>query len=109
MAGFGVLMLNIRQQTRDRVEENRHIARLLAASISASVKNGTMDGRPDMIRRLVQDLKSELKDARHLEIYRGNAGTRSFCLRAISGSGWLWSNAVLYGGVFSCIMTTPFG
>ncbi|MEX0806846.1 MAG: hypothetical protein WD688_26520 [Candidatus Binatia bacterium] len=78
VAGFGALLiLNIRQETNDRIEKNRDMARLLAASISASVENGMIDGRPDTIRRLVQDLKSRLKDLRHLEIYRRN-GVEAF-------------------------------
>jgi class 3 adenylate cyclase/HAMP domain-containing protein len=78
IAGFAVsLILNIRQETRDRVDKNRETARMLAASISASVENGMIDGRPDIIRRLVQDLKSEVKDVRHLEIYRRN-GVEAF-------------------------------
>src|SRR5918999_774214 len=78
IAGFGVLLiLNVRQETRDRIENNRETARMLAASISASVQNGMIDGRPDIIRRLVQDLKSGLKDVRHLEIYRRN-GVEAF-------------------------------
>lgn len=78
LTGFGVsLILNIRQETRDRVDKNRETARMLAASISASVENGMIDGRPDIIRRLVQDLKSELTDVRHLEIYRRN-GVEAF-------------------------------
>jgi hypothetical protein len=73
LAGFGVLLvLNIRQETSDRIHKNRETARLLANSISASVENGMIDGRPDTIRRLVQDLKTQLKDLRHLEIYRRN-------------------------------------
>ena len=78
VAGFGALLiLNIRQETNDRIEKNRDMARLLAASISASVENGMIDGRPDTIRRLVQDLKSQLKDLRHLEVYRRN-GVEAF-------------------------------
>ena len=73
IGGFGVLLvLNIRQETSDRIHKNRETARLLANSISASVENGMIDGRPDTIRRLVQDLKTQLKDLRHLEIYRRN-------------------------------------
>jgi hypothetical protein len=36
IAGRCLLILNIRQETRDRIEKNRETARMLAASISAS-------------------------------------------------------------------------
>jgi hypothetical protein len=46
IGGFGVLLvLNIRQETSDRIHKNRETARLLANSISASVENGMIDGR----------------------------------------------------------------
>jgi len=98
IAGFGVLLiLNIRQETRDRIEKNRETARMLAASISASVQNGMIDGRPDIIRRLVNDLKSELKDVRHLEIYRRN-GVEAFSdletVKELEMTGYIDSNLV---------------
>ena len=98
IAGFGVLLiLNIRQETGDRVEKNRETARMLAASISASIENGMIDGRPDIIRRLVNDLKSELKDVRHLEIYRRN-GVEAFSdletVKELEMAGYIDSNLV---------------
>jgi class 3 adenylate cyclase/HAMP domain-containing protein len=78
IAGFGVLvMLNIRQDMRDRIEKHRETAWLFAASIMASIENGMLEGRPDIIRRLVHEMKSQIKDVRHLEVYRRN-GVEAF-------------------------------
>ncbi|MBI4241914.1 MAG: HAMP domain-containing protein, partial [Candidatus Rokubacteria bacterium] len=76
--GFGVLLiLNIRRETEALVAGNRETARLLTASIVRSVENGMLEGRPDIIRRLVQELKAELKDVRQLDVYRRN-GVEAF-------------------------------
>jgi class 3 adenylate cyclase/HAMP domain-containing protein len=78
IAGFGVLLvLNIRQEMRDRIEKHRETARLFSASIMASIENGMLEGRPDIIRRLVHEMKSQIKDVRHLEVYRRN-GVEAF-------------------------------
>lgn len=71
--GFGLLMiLNIRREAELLVTGNQATARLLAASILKSIQNGMLEGRPDIIRRLVHELKAELKDVRGLEVYRRN-------------------------------------
>src|SRR4030065_1098721 len=71
--GFGVLViLNIQRETEAMVAGNRETARLLAASITKRIENGMLEGRPDIIRRLVQELKKELKDVRVLDVYRHN-------------------------------------
>jgi class 3 adenylate cyclase/HAMP domain-containing protein len=76
--GFGVLViLNIQRETDAMVAGNRETARLLAASITKSIENGMLEGRPDIIRRLVQELKKELKDVRVLDVYRYN-GVEAF-------------------------------
>jgi class 3 adenylate cyclase/HAMP domain-containing protein len=78
IAGFGILLiLNIRQETADRIAKNRDAARLLAASVMTSIENGMLEGRPDIVRRLVQEMKTELKDIRRLELYRRN-GVEAF-------------------------------
>jgi class 3 adenylate cyclase len=76
--GFGVLViLNIQREAEVLVAGNRETARLLAGSISKSIENGMLEGRPDIIRRLVQELKKELKDVRVLDVYRHN-GVEAF-------------------------------
>ena len=76
--GFGILViLNISRETELLVAENLKTARLLAASIKVSIDNGMLEARPDIISGLVQNLKSELKDVRRLEVYRRN-GVEAF-------------------------------
>lgn len=76
--GFGVLLiLNIRRESEALVAGHRETARLLTASIVRSVENGMLEGRPDIIRRLVQELRGELKDVRRLDVYRRN-GVEAF-------------------------------
>ncbi|HEU4343237.1 MAG TPA: adenylate/guanylate cyclase domain-containing protein [Candidatus Binatia bacterium] len=78
IAGFGVLViLNIRQEVQDRIEKHGQTARVLATSMMTSIENGMLEGRPDIIRRLVQELKTELKDVQVLEVYRRN-GVEAF-------------------------------
>ena len=76
--GFGLLaMHHIRRDAELLVAGNLETARLLAASIVRSIENGMLEGRPDIIRRLVHELKSELKDLRRLDVYRRN-GVEAF-------------------------------
>jgi class 3 adenylate cyclase/HAMP domain-containing protein len=76
--GFGILViLNIRRGAQMLVASNQETARLLAATIQRSIENGMLQGRPDIIRRLVQDLKTELKDVRVIDVYRRN-GVEAF-------------------------------
>jgi class 3 adenylate cyclase/HAMP domain-containing protein len=76
--GFGVLViLNIQREAEVLVAGNRETAQLLAGSIYKSIENGMLEGRPDIIRRLVQELKKELKDVRVLDVYRHN-GVEAF-------------------------------
>ena len=76
--GFGVLViLNIQREAEVLVAGNRETARLLTASITTSIENGMLQGHPDIILRLVQELKKELKDVRVLDVYRRN-GVEAF-------------------------------
>jgi len=78
IAGFGVLLiLNIRQEAKVRIDKNRETARLLATSITVSIENGMLEGRPDIIRRLVHEMKTDLQDVRHLDVFRRN-GVEAF-------------------------------
>jgi class 3 adenylate cyclase len=76
--GFGVLVaLNIRHETAALIASHRDAARLLAGSIHSSIESGMLEGRPDIIRRLVQDLRTELREVRRLDVYRAN-GVEAF-------------------------------
>jgi class 3 adenylate cyclase len=76
--GFGLLASHhIRRDAELTIVGNQETARLLAATIVRSIENGMLEGRPDIIRRLVQELKTELKDVRRLEVYRRN-GVEAF-------------------------------
>ncbi|MBI2553568.1 MAG: HAMP domain-containing protein [Candidatus Rokubacteria bacterium] len=78
IVGFGLLViLNIGREAQVLVDANHETARLLAASILGSIQSGMLQARPDVIRRLVQDLRSELKDVRRLDVYRAN-GVEAF-------------------------------
>ena len=76
--GFGILViLNIQRGSRELITQNRETSRLLAAAIVASIDNGMLEARPDIIRLLVRDLKAELKDIKHLDVFRPN-GVEAF-------------------------------
>jgi class 3 adenylate cyclase len=78
IAGFGILvLLNIRQEISDRIDKHRQTAHLFAASMVTSIQNGMLEGRPDIIRRLIQELKAKLGELRILEVYRRN-GVEAF-------------------------------
>lgn len=78
IVGFGLLVIvNIEREARVLVNANQETARLLATSILGSIQSGMLQARPDVIRRLVQDLKSELRDVHRLEVYRAN-GVEAF-------------------------------
>src|SRR3989304_1652831 len=75
IVGFGVLVIvNIGLEAQVLVDANQETARLLATSILGSIQSGMLQARPDVIRRLVQDLKSELKDVRRLAVYPADRG-----------------------------------
>ena len=76
--GFGTLMvLSIRRETQTLTAGHQETVRLLAGSILASIENGMLEGRPDIIRQLVQELKAELSDVRRIDVYRRN-GVEAF-------------------------------
>ncbi len=78
LLGFGVLVIwNISRESELLIAENLTTARLLTASIKISIDNGMLEARPDIIRGLVQKLKTELKDVRRIEVYRRN-GVEAF-------------------------------
>ena len=76
--GFGTLMvLNIRREAQNLIAGHQETVRLLAGTILAAIENGMLEGRPDIIRQLVQELKTELKDVRRIDVYRRN-GVEAF-------------------------------
>ena len=76
--GFGILMvLNIRREAQTLIAGHRETVRLLGGSILASIENGMLEGRPDIIRQLVHELQAQLKDVRRIEVYRRN-GVEAF-------------------------------
>jgi class 3 adenylate cyclase/HAMP domain-containing protein len=77
-SGFGgLVLLNVRQEARALVASHRAAARLLAGSIVASIENGMLEGRPDIIRRLISELRGQLTEVRRLDVYRPN-GVEAF-------------------------------
>ena len=76
--GFGVLViLNIRREAQVLVDAHQETARLLSAAILGSIQSGMLQARPDVIRRLVGDLKAQLGDVERLDVYRAN-GVEAF-------------------------------
>ena len=76
--GFGLLLgLNLGRERRALEERHRETARVLAASILTAVENGMLEARPDIIRRLVQSLRAQLRDVRRIDVYRRN-GVEAF-------------------------------
>ncbi len=78
LLSFGLLLiLNIRREREALVAGHQETARLLAGAILTSIENGMLEGRPEIIRRLVQELRTELKDVRRIDVYRRN-GVEAF-------------------------------
>jgi class 3 adenylate cyclase/HAMP domain-containing protein len=76
--GFGLLViLNIRHEAQVLVATHQQTARLLAASIFSSIESAMLEGRPDIVRRLVRNLTLALHDVRQLNVYRAN-GVEAF-------------------------------
>jgi len=76
--GFGILvLLNIRREAQSLIARHREAVRLLGDSIFAAIENGMLEGRPDITRQLVGQLKAEIKDVRRLDVYRRN-GVEAF-------------------------------
>ena len=78
LLGFGLLLALSLERERHALEErHRETARLLAASILTAVENGMLEARPDIIRRLLQELRAQLRDVRRIDVYRRN-GVEAF-------------------------------
>jgi class 3 adenylate cyclase len=76
--GFGIsVFLNIQRESNALIAQNRETSRLLASVVTGSIENGMLEGRPDIIRMLIQDLKAKLKDVRQLDVFRRN-GVEAF-------------------------------
>ncbi|MGH7824328.1 MAG: ATP-binding protein [Candidatus Binatia bacterium] len=73
IAGFGgLLIVNIRREADSLIEKYEETARLLAASITTSIRNGMLESRPDIIIRLINELKEKLTEVRRIDLYRRN-------------------------------------
>jgi class 3 adenylate cyclase len=78
IAGFGALLiLNIRQESEALVVKHQQTAGVLAASVTEAIEIGMLQVRPDIVRRLMQQLKTDLKDVRRIGVYRRN-GVEAF-------------------------------
>jgi hypothetical protein len=76
--GFGVLVIfNIQRESNALIAKNRETSRLLASTIVESIENGMLEARPDIIRMLIADLKTNLKDLKQLDVFRRN-GVEAF-------------------------------
>lgn len=76
--GFGVLvLLNVRREAQSLIAGHRETMRLLGDSIFTSIETDMLEGRPDIIRELVGQLKAGLRDVRRLDGYRRN-GVQAF-------------------------------
>jgi HAMP domain-containing protein len=77
LLGFGVLLaLNIRHGTQELVRQGMEKSTLLAAAVIKSIQNNMVQGRADIARRLVEDLKT-IPNLTDLHIYRRD-GTLAF-------------------------------
>jgi class 3 adenylate cyclase len=78
LLGFGILVsLNIQRESNMLIAKHQETSRLLVTAIVESIANGMLEGRPDIIRLLVQDLKEQLKDIKQLDVFRRN-GVEAF-------------------------------
>ena len=78
LLGFAALLLvDLRHKEEVLMARHEETARLLAASIAASIENGMQEGRPEIIRRLVDELRKALRDIRRIDVYRRN-GVEAF-------------------------------
>jgi signal transduction histidine kinase len=77
LVGFGVLLaLNIRHGTQELVRQGMERSTLLAAAVIKSIQNNMVQGRADIARRLVEDLKT-IPNLVDLHIYHRD-GTLAF-------------------------------
>jgi class 3 adenylate cyclase/HAMP domain-containing protein len=74
---FGLLILFlIHKQTTSLIEQRKMRARVLSTTIKKSLYNAMQNGRPDIIRQVMNDLKT-VEDIDNLDILRTN-GTEAF-------------------------------
>jgi len=77
LMGFGaLLMLNIQRGTRELMHQGAEKSTLLAAAVIKSIQNNMLQGRADIARRLVEDLKT-ISNLVDLHLYRRD-GTLAF-------------------------------
>lgn len=68
--GFGAItIIQIDKESKDMLEQNQIKVNLLATSIEKSIQNYMMEGRVDLIRRLLADIKNS-KEVERLEIIK---------------------------------------
>ncbi len=75
--GFGTItIIQIDKESKDMLEQNQIKAKLLATSVEKSIQNYMLEGRVDLIRRLLADIKNS-KEVERLEIIKKD-GTMAF-------------------------------
>lgn len=75
--GFGLLILFlIHKQTNSLIEQRKARARVLSTTIKKSITNAMLNGRPDIIRQVMNELKT-VEDIDKLNIIRTD-GTEAF-------------------------------
>ena len=75
--GFGLLILFlIHKQTNSLIEQRKERARVLSTTIKKSITNAMLNGRPDIIRQIMNELKT-VKGIDQLNILRTD-GTEAF-------------------------------
>jgi class 3 adenylate cyclase len=76
--GFGTLLiLNLGRERQALEDRHRATARMLTASILTAIETGMLDARPDTTRRLIEELRAQLRDVRRIDVYRRN-GVEAF-------------------------------
>ena len=57
--GFGAItIIQIDKESKDMLEQNQLKVKLLATSVEKSIQNYMMEGRVDLIRRLLSDIRN---------------------------------------------------
>ena len=75
--GFGAItIIQIDKESKDMLEQNQLKVKLLATSVEKSIQNYMMEGRVDLIRRLLSDIRNS-KEVERLEIIKRD-GTLAF-------------------------------
>ncbi|MBI5181918.1 MAG: HAMP domain-containing protein [Nitrospirae bacterium] len=77
IAGFGALIfITIQKETEDLIKKTKEQASFLSSSVVTSLQKDMMEGRADMARWLIEDLKT-MKGVEKLQIVRTD-GTEAF-------------------------------